>query len=150
MLALTNAGTCTLSNGNLSLLTDLRTFSKIPFTHMFSAEEFGTYKPAPEVYIGAANKLDLAPDQCVMVAAHLNDLKAAKQNGLQTIYVERRGEEDWDESEVQKAKQEGFVDLWVSGDDGAKGFIAVAEKLGIDISGTKEARRLSSSVPTGA
>jgi len=147
---LMNAGTCTLSNGNLSLLADLRTFSEIPFTHVFSAEEFGTYKPAPEVYTGAAKKLELRPTQCVMVAAHLNDLKAAKQNGFQTIYVERRAEEDWDENEVQKAKQEGWVDLWVSGKDGGKGFIAVAEKLGIDISGTSEARRLSSSVPVGS
>lgn len=59
--------TCTLSNGNISLLSDLRTFSDIPFTHLFSAEMFGTYKPAPKVYLGAAEKLNLPPDQCAMV-----------------------------------------------------------------------------------
>jgi 2-haloacid dehalogenase len=146
---LTNSDTCTLSNGNLSLLGDLRTFSNIPFTHLFSAELFGTYKPSPRVYLGAAEKLNLPPSECVMVAAHLNDLKAAKSNGLQTIYVERVGEEDWDEEEVEKAKQEGWVDLWVSGKDGSKGFITVAEKLGVDVTDANQARRLSTSAPIG-
>lgn len=128
----------------------MRTFSNIPFTHLFSAELFGTYKPSPKVYLGAAEKLNLPPSECVMVAAHLNDLKAAKKNGLQTIYVERAGEEDWDEDEVEKAKGEGWVDLWVSSKDGSKGFITVAENLGIDVTEATQARRLSSSAPTGA
>lgn len=85
-----------------------------------------------------------------MVAAHLNDLKAAKENGLQTIYVERPYEEDWDEDEVEKARQGGWVDLWVSSKDGSKGFITVAEKLGIDVTDASQARRLSTSAPTGA
>jgi 2-haloacid dehalogenase len=130
---LTNTDTCTLSNGNLSLLGDLRTFSGIPFTHLFSAEQFGTYKPAPRVYLGAAERLELHPNQCVMVAAHLNDLKAAKENGLQTVYVERSGEEEWGADEVEQARQGGWVDLWISSRDGSMGFITVAEKLGIDV-----------------
>ncbi|KAF1916273.1 HAD-like domain-containing protein [Ampelomyces quisqualis] len=140
--------TCTLSNGNLSLLGDLRTFSGIPFTHLFSAELFGTYKPAPRAYRGAAEKLNLPPSECVMVASHLDDLKAAKANGLQTIYVERPGEEDWSEDEVEKARLEGWVELWVGSNKGSgKGFITVAEELGVDVSGAREATRLSSSAP---
>jgi 2-haloacid dehalogenase len=134
----------------LSLLSDLRTFSSIPFTHLFSAELFGTYKPAPRVYLGAAEKLNLPSNECVMVAAHLNDLKAAKQNGLQTIYVERPGEEDWSEAEVEKARMEGWIDLWISSKDGSKGFVTVAEKLGVDVTDASQTRRLSSSAPTGA
>jgi 2-haloacid dehalogenase len=134
----------------LSLLGDLRTFGSIPFTHLFSAELFGTYKPAPRVYLGAAEKLNLPANECVMVAAHLNDLKAAKENGLQTVYVERPGEEDWGDDEVEKAKQGGWVDLWISGKDGSKGFVTVAEKLGIDVTDANLTRRLSSSAPTGA
>ncbi|KAF1940744.1 haloacid dehalogenase [Clathrospora elynae] len=122
--------TCMLSNGNMSLLNDLRTFSSIQFTHVFSAELFGTYKPSPRVYLGAAEKLGIPPVECVMVAAHLSDLKAAKENGLQTIYVERPEEEDWSEDNVKKAKEEGWVDLWVGQD--ARGFITVAEKMGAD------------------
>ncbi|KAH7081784.1 HAD-like domain-containing protein [Paraphoma chrysanthemicola] len=142
--------TCTLSNGNLSLLGDLRTFSGIPFTHLFSAELFGTYKPSPKVYLGAAEKLSLPPQECVMVAAHLNDLQAAKQNGLQTIYVERPGEEDWSADEVEKARQSSFVDLWIGAKEGSKGFITVAERLGIDVTDASQTRRLSSSAPTCA
>lgn len=139
--------TCTLSNGNLSLLGDLRTHSTIPFTHIFSAELFGTYKPSPRVYLGAAEKLQLPPEQCAMVAAHLNDLRAAKDNGLKTIYVERPGEEDWNEEQVDKVRQEDWVDLWISPRDGSKGFITVAEKLGIELDGANQVRRLSTSAP---
>lgn len=148
VLLLTTVDTCTLSNGNLSLLRDLRTFSGIPFTHLFSAELFGTYKPAPMVYLGAAEKLNLPPAECVMVAAHLGDLKAAKANGLQTIYVERPGEEDWSKDATEEARSDGFVDLWVSNKESSKGFITVAGKLGIDITGASDARRLSSSSPS--
>lgn len=84
-----------------------------------------------------------------MVAAHLNDLKAAKENGLQTIYVERPGEEDWNEDEVESAKREGWVDLWVSAQDGSNGFVTVAEKFGIDIAGINGIRRLSTSALPG-
>ena len=41
--------TCTLSNGNLSLLEDLKAYAKLDFTHVFSAEQFGSYKPNPVV-----------------------------------------------------------------------------------------------------
>lgn len=139
--------TCTLSNGNIGLLSDLRAFSDIPFTQLLSAEMFGTYKPSPKVYLGAAEKLGLPPQQCAMVAAHLNDLQAAKQNGLQTIYVERPGEEDWSKEDVAKAKEDGWVDLWI--DARSKGFIGVAEKLGINVTESSEGRRLSSSAPIG-
>jgi 2-haloacid dehalogenase len=128
-------------------LGDLRTFTSIDFTHLFSAELFGTYKPAPGVYLGAAEKLGLPPKECVMVAAHLNDLKAAKENGLRTIYVERPGEEDWSEDEVDRARQEGWVDVWVG--KNRKGFISVAEELGIDAIDGSQARKLSSSAPVG-
>jgi 2-haloacid dehalogenase len=71
------------------------------------------------------------PNECAMVAAHLPDLKAAKDNGLQTIYVQRRDEEDWSKDEVERARREGWVDLWVSLEEGSNGFVTVAEKLGI-------------------
>jgi 2-haloacid dehalogenase len=139
--------TAMLSNGNLSLLTDLRAYSGIPFTHVFSAEMFGTYKPSPKVYLGAAEKLGLAPNECMMVAAHLADLKAAKENGLRTVYVERAGEEDWSEDEVDEAKKAGWVDLWVGMEEGSKGFVSVAEKLGVDVEEGTEAKRVVS-LPT--
>lgn len=124
--------TVTLSNGNLSLLNDLRVYAKMDFTHVFSAELFGSYKPSPKVYLGAVEKLGLKPSECAMVASHLSDLKAAKSNGLQAIYVERPFEEDWSDEMVEKARAEGWVDLWVSTNQ--EGFITMAERLGVEIS----------------
>ena len=121
--------TCTLSNGNLGLLNDLKTHAKLEFTHLFSAEQFGTYKPSPAIYLGAVEKLGLTPMDCAMVAAHLGDLKAAKSCGLQTIYVERPREEDFDAAQVEAAREDGYVDLWVT--ESEDGFLAVAKKLGM-------------------
>jgi 2-haloacid dehalogenase len=120
-----------LSNGNLSLLNDLKTHGSLDFTHVFSAEQFGTYKPSPKVYLGAAERLGLQPSECAVVAAHLSDLQAAKSHGLQTIYVERRMEDDWSTEEVEEARKEGWVDLWVPINE--QGFVTVAEKLGVDV-----------------
>jgi 2-haloacid dehalogenase len=117
--------TATLSNGNVSLLTDMVSHGSMPFTHIFSAEMFQSYKPSPKVYLGAAEKLGLKPEECMMVAAHLDDLKYAKSNGMRTLYVERKREERFPE-----LKGEGFVDVWVSVEE--EGFVAVAEKLGIE------------------
>ena len=75
------------------MLSDLKAHGNLNFTYLLSAEMFGSYKPSPKVYLGAAEKLSLQPSECAMVAAHLDDLKAAKSHGLQTIYVERLGEE---------------------------------------------------------
>ena len=99
------------------------------------------------MYLGAAEKLQLPPAHCAMVAAHLNDLKAAKQNGLQTIYVERPGEEAWDKEQVECAMQDGWVDLWISQGHGNMGFITVAEKLGVEHEGRENSGRLSASAP---
>jgi len=62
-----------------------------------------------------------------MVAAHLDDLKAAKDLGFRAIYVQRPLEEDWEESKVEGAKTAGWVDIWVNEDE--MGFLTVAEKL---------------------
>ena len=69
--------TCTLSNGNLSLLQDMVAAAAMPFTHLFSAEMFQSYKPSPRVYLGAAERMGLRPGQCALVAAHLSLWAAA-------------------------------------------------------------------------
>lgn len=105
--------TCTLSNGNIQLLEDLTTYGRLPFAHILSAEHFGAYKPSPNTYLGAAEKLGLKPEECAMVAAHLSDLDAARQCGLQTIYIERKGEEAWPPERIEKARSDGWVDMWI-------------------------------------
>lgn len=121
--------TCTLSNGNVSLLQDMKEHAAMPFKHIFSSEHFHSYKPNPAVYLGAAKKLGLEPGQCVMVAAHLGDLEAAKRCGFQTIYVPRLQEETHENEESAKGK--GFVDLWVGFDQ--NGFVTAAKELGCQV-----------------
>ena len=79
----------TLSNGNVSLLVDMARHGGLPWDAVLSAELFGHYKPDPEVYLGAARLLDVAPGELMMVAAHPSDLRAAAACGLRTAYIDR-------------------------------------------------------------
>ncbi|KAI4120744.1 MAG: hypothetical protein LQ338_006798 [Usnochroma carphineum] len=108
---------CTLSNANVALLRDLAHHADLPFSRILSAEHFGAYKPSPAVYNGAAEHLGLQSSQCALVAAHLGDLKAARECGFQTIYVERVDEEDWSVEQVGQARREGWVDMWIGLED---------------------------------
>jgi 2-haloacid dehalogenase len=81
-----------LSNGNVALLVDMAKHGGLPWDTVLSAELFGHYKPDPEVYDGAARLLGLPPDRVLMVAAHVDDLAAARTRGLRTAYVHRPGE----------------------------------------------------------
>lgn len=80
---------CSLSNGNLGLLTRMAKRAGLPWDCILSAEVFRAYKPDPATYLGVARVFDLPP-QCVMlVAAHHDDLAGARACGLRTAYVER-------------------------------------------------------------
>ena len=83
---------CTLSNGNLGLLTNMAKRAKLPWDCILSAEVFRAYKPDPATYLGVARVFDLAPSQVMLVAAHQDDLAAARACGLQTAYIERPAE----------------------------------------------------------
>ena len=81
-----------LSNGNISLITNMAKYAGLPWDCVLGAELARRYKPDPEVYQSAADFLDLAPNEVMMVAAHLGDLRAAKRVGLQTAFVVRPAE----------------------------------------------------------
>ncbi len=78
-----------LSNGNISLMTDLAKHSALPWDCILGAELARHYKPDREVYQSAADFLDLTPADVMMVAAHVGDLRAAKAVGLRTAFVTR-------------------------------------------------------------
>lgn len=80
---------CTLSNGNIGLLANMAKRAGLPWDCILSAEVFRAYKPDPATYLGVASTFDLAPEQVMLVAAHHDDLAAARACGLQTAYVER-------------------------------------------------------------
>ncbi|MFC3778289.1 haloacid dehalogenase type II [Mycolicibacterium holsaticum] len=79
----------TLSNGNVSLLTNMSKRAGLPWDCVISAELFRHYKPDPEAYLGCAELLDVAPGELMLVAAHPSDLRAARSAGLMTGYVVR-------------------------------------------------------------
>ena len=81
-----------LSNGNISLMTDMAKFAGLPWDCILGAELARHYKPDPEVYQSAADVLDLGAAEVMMVAAHLGDLRAAKAVGLRTAFVARPDE----------------------------------------------------------
>jgi 2-haloacid dehalogenase len=64
----------------------------LPWDCILSAELFKAYKPDPATYLGVAKVFDVAPSAVMLVAAHQDDLAAARGCGLQTAYVERPAE----------------------------------------------------------
>ena len=80
---------CSLSNGNLCLLTNMAKRAGLPWDCVLSAEVFRAYKPDPATYLGVAQVFDLAPYQVMLCAAHHDDLEAARACGLRTAYIER-------------------------------------------------------------
>jgi len=80
---------CTLSNGNIGLLTNMAKNAGLPWDCILSAEVFRAYKPDPDTYLGVARTFDLPPNEVMLVAAHQDDLDAARACGLQTAYIER-------------------------------------------------------------
>ena len=81
-----------VSNGNISLMVDLARRNEFAWDAILGAEIAGDYKPKPRVYLAACEVFDLKPQQCMMVAAHSNDLAAAAACGLRTGHTARPNE----------------------------------------------------------
>ena len=114
----------TLSNGNIGLLTNMAKNAGLPWDCILSAEVFRAYKPHPDTYLGVADIFAVEPGQVMLVAAHHDDLQAARECGLKTAYIERPWEFGRDQAKDVSA---------VEGNDcHAADFNALAEILGID------------------
>lgn len=97
-----------LSNANVALMVNMAKHSDIPFDMILGSEVAQGYKPQSKVYKQAAQMLDLEPEQCMMVAAHNDDLNKARSLGFRTAYINRpyeygegqvddlNAEQDWD------------------------------------------------------
>jgi 2-haloacid dehalogenase len=81
-----------VSNGNISLMVDLARRNDLPWDAILGSEIAGDFKPKPRVYLSACEAFDLAPADCMMVAAHSNDLAHAAQCGLRTGHIARPNE----------------------------------------------------------
>lgn len=98
----------TLSNGNVALLVNMARKAGLPWDAILGAEVNRAYKPMPQCYLGNASLLGLRPEQCMLVAAHNDDLAAARTLGYRTAFIARpteygpnqqkdlKAEQDWD------------------------------------------------------
>ena len=113
----------TLSNGNVSLLTNMAKNAGLPWDCVISAELFHHYKPDPESYLGAAKMLGFKPGEVMLVAAHKDDLRAAKRCGLRTAFV-RRPKERGPHVKPDLASDRAF-------DYNSDDFLDLADQLGV-------------------
>ena len=81
-----------VSNGNIAIMVDLARHNGIAWDAILGAEVARDFKPKPRVYQAAAEALGLRAAECMMVAAHSEDLRAAKEAGLMTAFVARPDE----------------------------------------------------------
>lgn len=101
-----------VSNGNISLMVALKRHNRFPFDAILGSEIAHDFKPKPRVYLAACDAFDLAPGDCMMVAAHSADLAAAADCGLMTGFVARP-----DERGPGKGESEAGVPVDASGRD---------------------------------
>jgi 2-haloacid dehalogenase len=80
------------SNGNISLMVDVARRNGIHWDAILGSEIAGDYKPKPRVYLASCAAFDLAPGECMMVAAHSKDLQHAAACGLRTAHIARPNE----------------------------------------------------------
>ena len=112
----------TLSNGNTALLVNMAKRAGLPWDAVLGAETAGAYKPQPRAYLRTAEMLGLAPERCMMVAAHNGDLAAAAALGFKTAFVRRPNE--YGPEQTSDLEPEGVWDIV------AEDFLEVADKLG--------------------
>ena len=83
---------CPCSNGNIAIMAGIARHNGMQWDAILGSEIAQGYKPQPKVYLLSAAALNLKPEQCMMTAAHSNDLAAAAKQGLRTGHVGRPGE----------------------------------------------------------
>ena len=111
-----------LSNGNIALMLDMAKRAGIPWDAILGAEVVQAYKPMPEAYLRTADVLGLRPEEMCLVAAHNNDLAAARLCGYKTAFVARPTEHGPGQTTDLKAEEEWDVI--------ARDFNDLADKLG--------------------
>jgi 2-haloacid dehalogenase len=78
-----------VSNGNVAIMSDLARRNSFLWDAILGADLARDYKPKAVVYLAAVDAFDLKPSECMMCAAHSDDLRAAAANGLRTAFIAR-------------------------------------------------------------
>jgi phosphoglycolate phosphatase-like HAD superfamily hydrolase len=103
--------------------------NNLPWDTVFGGDIFDIYKPCalhmrncsldernfrnPRTFLGATRLLGLPPHEVAMVAAHIDDLRAAASHGLCTVYLRRLTEDIGIRETVSSKAQGGEVDVVV-------------------------------------
>lgn len=98
-----------LSNGHIAGMMRLARFGGLPWDVITGAEISHNYKPMPQTYLRSAEVVGLRPEQVAMVAAHNDDLRAARASGLRTVFVARPSEYGPDQTTDLTAEQDWDV-----------------------------------------
>ncbi|MFQ5632494.1 MAG: HAD family hydrolase [bacterium] len=94
-LALATSGSKVRMEAVLEIL-DLQT----AFTATLSAEDVKNAKPGPEIFLKAAQRLDVSPESCVVIEESADGVTAAKQAGMFCIGYQGQAQVDQDLSEA--------------------------------------------------
>lgn len=77
------------SNGSIAMMTRLARHARLPWDCVLGADIARDYKPKADVYLASCGALGLPAGSVTMVAAHNDDLAAARAAGLRTAFVPR-------------------------------------------------------------
>ena len=80
-----------LSNGSPDLLEPLVRNSRLHFDAVLSVDELGIYKPAPQVYELAVQRLRVARERIAFVSSNCWDALGAKSYGFTVYWINRSG-----------------------------------------------------------
>lgn len=81
-----------LSNGDRAMLEGIAGELTVELDHVFSTEDSGVYKPAPEVYDLPVDALGIAREGYLHVAGSANDVIGAKSAGVACYWNNRAGD----------------------------------------------------------
>lgn len=79
----------TLSNTDMATMVQLFKAEGMQWDAVLTAQIFGAFKPEPIVYERTCRYLGVQSERAAMVASHPYDLRAAREVGLNTIFVYR-------------------------------------------------------------
>ena len=111
-----------LSNGNIALLVNMAKRAGLPWDVILGADVSRAYKRHPQAYTATVEVLGIRPGELMLVAAHNDDLAAARRCGLATGFIARPTEH----GPGQTTNLEPAEDWDVIADD----IVGVAERLG--------------------
>ena len=87
LVALTNSDTESLKN-------KFKNVGLTPYFHaLLSVESVGKFKPFTDVYHWAAHKMNVKPEECMLIAAHGWDVAGAVWAGWRAAFISRPGQQ---------------------------------------------------------